>query len=262
MVVHHLVRCIVIVALANGAGVMAQRQQSLAINAARERARPAYDAGLRHLQQEEFDAAVKSFQEAIELDGTFDMAYYMLGRTHMVTKRYAAAVIALERCRELHLAESSTQLLNKQEIQSIRRRRLNELSERETELQAAISAGGRRDIDRLRAELSMIQERKRQLEDADRQLTSEQAVPSYVSLALGSAYFRSGKLPEAEKAYAATVAADPKVGEAYSNLAVVYMETARYDDAERAIRDAEKTGFKVAPALKDEIKKRRKAGSL
>jgi Flp pilus assembly protein TadD len=86
-------------------------------------------------------------------------------------------------------------------------------------------------------------------------------VPAYVSLALGSAYFRSGKLPEAEQAYLATVAADSKVGEAHNNLAVVYMETGRYDQAEKAVKAAEKAGLKVPQALKDEIQKRKKVGS-
>jgi Tfp pilus assembly protein PilF len=249
------------ITLLSAASALAQRQQSVQVDLARERARPAYEAGLEHLRAEKFDAALKSFQDAIELDPEFDMAYYMLGRTHMMTKSYTSAVAALAKCRDLHLAESSSDLLTKQELQSIRRRRVDEITDRINDLQAALDAGGRRDADRIRTEIQMLRERKRQIEDAERQLTPERAVPSYVSLALGSAYFRSGKLAEAERAYLATVAADPKVGEAHSNLAVVYMETGRFADAEKAVEAAEKTGFRVAPALKAEIKKR-KSGTL
>ena len=245
-------------ALLSGASTLAQRQQSVQVDAARERARVPYEAGLEHLRSEAFDAAVKSFQQAIELDPTFDMAYYMLGRTHMMTKSYTLAVAALTRSRNLHLAESASQLLNKQEIQSIRRRRLDEITDRINDLQAALDAGGRRDADRIRTEIQMLKERKRQIEDAERQLTPERAVPSYVSLSLGSAHFRSGNLAEAEKAYLAAIAADSNVGEAHSNLAVVYMETGRYPQAERSIEAAEKAGLRVAPALKEEIKKRKR----
>lgn len=253
-----LSHCVVAIVVLAGPAVAAQRQQSVQVDVARERARQPYQAGLQHLQMEAFDAAVKSFEQAIDLDPTFDMAYYMLGRTHMMTKSYAAAVAALTKCRDLHLAESRNQLLDRQDLQHQRRRRLDEMNEQIGRLEQAIRAGGQdSNRDRYRAELAMLEERKRQIQDAERQLPTDQAVPAFVSLSLGSAYFRSGKLAEAEEAYRATVAADPKVGEAYSNLAVVYMETRRFDEAERAIREAEKTGFRVAPALKEEIKKRK-----
>jgi len=67
-------------------------------------------------------------------------------------------------------------------------------------------------------------------------------------------------MTDAEREYKATVAADPSSGEAFSNLAVVYLETGRIDEADKAVRAAEKTGFKVHPGLKDDIKKR-KAGN-
>jgi hypothetical protein len=38
------------------------------------------------------------------------------------------------------------------------------------------------------------------------------------------------------------------------------MQTGRLDAAERAVRSAEQTGFRVQPALKDEIKKRKSGG--
>ena len=248
-------QCVVVITLVAGASVAAQRQQSQQ-DFARERARQPYLAGLEYLQAEAFDRAARSFEEAIKVDPTFDMAYYMLGRTHMLTKSYVSAIAALTKCRDLHLAESRRQSLNKQEVQQQRRRRLDEIDERIGQLEQAIRAGGR-DGDRLRSELTMLQERKRQVADAERELAPERAVPAFVSLSLGSAYFRSGKLAEAEEAYRATIAADPKVGEAHSNLAVVYMETGRYDEAERAVKAAEKAGFRVMPALKDEIARRK-----
>jgi tetratricopeptide (TPR) repeat protein len=132
---------------------------------------------------------------------------------------------------------------------------VNELSGRISALQAGPQSF------QVLEEIRQLQERKRQIEDADREIPADKAVPAYVSLALGSAYFRSGKLKDAEQAYLATVAADDKVGEAHNNLAVVYMETGRYDHAEKAVKAAEKTGLKVQKALKDEIQKRKQAGS-
>ena len=42
--------------------------------------------------------------------------------------------------------------------------------------------------------------------------TIESSVPAWVSLSLGSAYFRSGKLADAEREYKAAIAADPTIG--------------------------------------------------
>ena len=254
---NRLLLCTFAMALLPAASAPAQTvtQQSV-IDAARERAQAPYQAGMEHLRSEAFDAAIKSFQQSIELDSTFDMAYYMLGRTYMMTKSYASAVIALSKCRDLHLAESTKKLLTKQEVQQYRRQRIGEIDDRITDLEAAIARPGTRNIAQMKTEIQMLQERRRQIADAERELTPDRAVPSFVSLALGSAQFRSGNLPEAEKAYRATVAADPKVGEAHSNLAVVYMETGRFGEAEKAIAAAERTGFRVLPALKEELKKR------
>ena len=43
-------------------------------------------------------------------------------------------------------------------------------------------------------------------------------------------------------------------GEAHNNLAVIYMQTGRFDDAEQELKLAEKTGFRVNPQFKDDLK--------
>lgn len=230
------------------------------IDVVRERANVPYKAGMEYLREENFEAATRSFRQATELDPTFSMAYYMLGRTHMMTRSYTAAVVALTKSRDLYLAESSKQMLNKQELKQIRREQIGEINDRINELEAVLRRPGTRNAAQLQNDIQMLQERRRQLQDAERELTPELAVPSYVSLSLGSAHFRSGNLAEAETAYRAAIAADAKVGEAHSNLAVVYMETKRYAEAEKSVQAAEKVGFRVAPALKEEIKKRKAAG--
>jgi tetratricopeptide (TPR) repeat protein len=82
--------------------------------------------------------------------------------------------------------------------------------------------------------------------------------PAEVSLALGSAYFRSGNLQTAESEWKAAVDVNPKLGEAHNNLAVIYMETGRLKDAEQSIKNAEKAGFRVNPRLKQDLKERQR----
>ena len=217
---------------------------------ARERAREPYNAGLAHLRQESFDAAAKAFEAAIGIDPEFEMAHYMLGRVHLAQKNYTAAVYALTKSRDLYIAQGSRQFANKQEGQRVRREILSELDNMISELQR-----NPQQTAVIREQIRQLQERKRQVEDVDREtgLTPDKRVPAFVSLSLGSAYFRSGKLAEAEQAYVAAIAADPKTGEAHNNLAVVYFETRRYAEAKAAVRAAEKAGVKVHPGLKSEI---------
>ncbi len=71
---------------------------------------------------------------------------------------------------------------------------------------------------------------------------------------LGSAYFRLQQWPDAEREFKAAIAADPKSGEAFNNLAVVYLQTGRFKEADEAVKSAEKAGYKVHPQLKQDIK--------
>ena len=82
--------------------------------------------------------------------------------------------------------------------------------------------------------------------------------PTWISVALGSAYFRRGSIEDAEREYREALKVDPKLGEAHNNLAVICMQTGRLDEAEGEIKLAEKAGIRVSPALKEEIKNRRK----
>jgi Tfp pilus assembly protein PilF len=85
-------------------------------------------------------------------------------------------------------------------------------------------------------------------------LTVGNSVPAFVYVGLGSAYFRTEHWSDAEREYKAAIAVDPKSGEAHNNLAVVYLQTGRYKEADDAVRAAERAGYKVHPQLKQDIK--------
>jgi tetratricopeptide (TPR) repeat protein len=227
--------------------------------AQRDRAMPHYRTGLEHLRAEAWDKAVVAFRGAIDIDPTFEMAYYGLGRAHLAEKQYADAVIALGRCRDLYAAHSSRRFANVQDAQRFRRDQMMELDEIIRQYQTGPQTVRISDV------LRQLSERKRQLQEAisrDTSLTIENTVPAYVSLSLGSAYFRSGRLADAEREYQATIRTDPMAGEAHNNLAVVYLQTGRYAEAERAVKAAEKAGFKVHPGLKEDIRNKKQGGAV
>ena len=62
--------------------------------------------------------------------------------------------------------------------------------------------------------------------------------------------------------YKAVIDVNPSFGEAHSNLAVVYLVTGRIDEADTAVKTAEKAGFKANPRLKDDIAAAKKKSRL
>ncbi len=217
----------------------------------RDRAMQDYRAGMENMRAEQWEKAAASFKRAIDIDPSFEMAYYALGRANMPQKKYVEAVAAFTKCRDLYQAEAGRSFANVQERQQHLRERMTEIDELIRQYQSAPAT-----TVQASEALRQLQETKRQLQESVQRGTDvsiDGTVPSFVSMALGSAYFRLGRLADAEREYKATIAADPKTGEAHSNLAVVYLQTGRYDEAEKAVKAAEKTGFKVNPMLKEDI---------
>ena len=61
------------------------------------------------------------------------------------------------------------------------------------------------------------------------------------------AYCVSGRRRCRAEEYKAALAVNPKFGEAHSNLAVVYLMSGRYEQAEEEVQAAEKAGVRVDP---------------
>jgi tetratricopeptide (TPR) repeat protein len=231
---------------------------SAQLNPERERARSQYRVGWEYMKAEAWEKAAKSFQEAVDIDPTYELAYYMLGRANMPLKRYAQAIAAYSKCRDLYRFEAGRQFSNVQEAQRYRNNRITELDEMIRQVQTGPQTA------QAMEQLRQIQEQKRQIQDAisrGNNVSIEASVPAWVSLALGSAFFRAEKFADAEREYKAAVAADSRAGEDHNNLAVVYLQTGRYEEAEKAVKAAEKSGFKVNPMLKEDIAGKKKTGS-
>jgi tetratricopeptide (TPR) repeat protein len=221
----------------------------------RERARIQNRLGWEYMRAEEWDAAAAAFQRAVEIDPAYEYAYYGLGRAELARRRYPAAIAALERCRALYLADAGRQFSNAQDAQRYRRDRIMEIDEQLRQLRSAPPTFRTQDL------IRQLEALRREINDRierGNNLTIRTQVPAFVSLSLGSAYFRAGRLADAEREYQNTLEADPRSGEAYNNLAVVYLETGRPGEALTAIQAARKLGFHVNPALERAIKERLK----
>jgi tetratricopeptide (TPR) repeat protein len=212
-----------------------------------------YRRGEDALQGERLEEAAREFAAAARLDPLLTLAHYGLGQANMGLKRYPEAVKAFEGCREAFLAIGSLGLRNAAEAD----RRRTEAIDALRESIALLERNSRRASANQNA-VRRMEDRLRDLERARQQGGEGLDVPAEVPFSLGSAYFRVGSLPDAEREYLAAIRANPRLGEAHSNLAVVYLLTNRPQDAQRELEAAEKAGFRVNPQLKKDVESRLK----
>src|SRR5918992_5060454 len=125
----------------------------------RERAMTAYRAGLDHMRAESFDDAEKAFQAAVDIDPTFEMAYYMLGRAQMPQKEFVNAAASFARARALYLSAAGQRFSSTQEAQRYRRDRLMELDEVIRQMQSGPQT------QQVLFQLRQLNERKRLLQE-------------------------------------------------------------------------------------------------
>jgi tetratricopeptide (TPR) repeat protein len=218
-----------------------------------------YKTGWEAMRRESWDEAAKEFQAALDSDPKFTLAYYSLGRAEMGRKSFNRAIDAYVACRELYVRAGGERFTNELDY---KRRLEDRILEYQTAIQQAQQgptgkAQSQQLITRqLQAQMMTLQ----QARDRTDNLHIDVEVPFFVPMALGAAYFRSGRFDDAEREYKAALTANPNSGETHSNLAVLYLVTDRPDLAGKEIQLAEDTGFKVNPGLKEDVKKKRGGG--
>ena len=213
-----------------------------------------YQKGQEAMASERLEEAVRDFKAAIQLDPLLTLAHYRLGQAHMALRDFARAEQDFLGCRDAYEKIASLQFTNTEELE---RRRSQEIEQLQNQL-SLIQSGQLKS-----SNPSVPLQLQQRIDDLQRNRrkggTDTVSVPPEIYVSLGSAYFRQGKLPEAEKQWKAAPDAKPTLGEANNNLAALYLMTRRLDEAEKELKLAEKAGYRVHPRLKDDIKKARKS---
>jgi tetratricopeptide (TPR) repeat protein len=207
------------------------------------------------MHSESFEEAAAQFRAAITLDPMHWLAHYGLGQANMALKRYPDAVEAYLGCRNVFLNFASLDVAQQNALEVAREDEIRQARDELLQVQQGKTKSG--SPHGLEVQL---QERLRVLEGA-RMRGKERvvSVPAELMLGLGSAYFRSGQMAEAESAFLDAVKTDRKLGPAHNNLAVMYMMSGRFDEARKEVKLAEKAGTNVSDAFKQELEKRAKA---
>lgn len=244
-------------------GASAAQGLKSASAAARE-ANDHYTRGWSAVKAESWDQAAREFQGAIDSDPKFALAYYSLGRAEMGRRDFARAITAYTRCREMYQSGGAEQFTNSMDARQRLTDRILELQVALNQATSGVSSAkaGTQTQSLYVRELQAQIQRLEQARDRNTNVSIEPtSVPFFVPMALGAAYFRSGQFEDAEREYKAAIAANAGSGETHNNLAVLYLTTGRFDDADNEVKAAEKSGFRVAEALKGDIRKK-KAGGL
>jgi tetratricopeptide (TPR) repeat protein len=225
----------------------------------REMALQHHGTGWQYLAAEDFERARESFSKAIELIRRMPTAHYGLGKSYMGLKRYTEAIRAYSDSRDVYQELAARATVDQMALQQRRQDQMREIEDAMREAQrvrpsAAGSSTQQRTMQELGDQLRFLENRL----GSGQSISSEEAVPPEVYLALGSAYFRAEQMTDAEREYRHAVKVKPNFGEAWNNLAVVALLDGRATEAEDAIKKAEKAGFRVNPQLKDDIRAAKK----
>jgi tetratricopeptide (TPR) repeat protein len=218
--------------------------------------------GQELMRAERYEQAAEQFQKAIALDPLLFMAHYSLGQSYMALKRYVEAVLAYQGAEEALVRMSGLDTAAQEERDRQNRDEIQELKSlvlvlgKEAARQDSRGGGGGGAVD---SRIVQIEERIRMLENMRLKGQEATRVPAELHLALGSAYFRQSKMTEAEQAYVKAVKSNARLGAAHNNLAVIYMLSGRFKEANDSLGAAEKAGFRVDPRLKADLKARQTA---
>jgi tetratricopeptide (TPR) repeat protein len=213
-----------------------------------------YKKGQDAMASERLEQAVQEFKATIQLDPLMTLAYYRLGQAHMALRDYPQAERDFVACREAYEKLGGLELTNREEVERRRDQEIDQLTNYLSLIQSGQIKNSNPSVP------IQIQQHIDELQRNRRKGGSEApSVPAEVYVGLGSAFFRQGKLAEAEKEWKTAASNNPRLGEAHNNLAVLYFMGNQLEDAEKELKLAEKAGYPVNPRLKDDIKKARKA---
>ena len=237
-----------VLALAHAASAQIVQQPEMrgpALTQAGVRSQERLKEGQRLMADDKFAEAAAVFGEAIALDPLLMMAHYGLGTARMALKEYPAAIAAFQAARDAfqkRAAQSENKRIDNERaraerIQVLKQKILN--SPPTTPFEAA-------QVQDWQAEVAALEASQ------DSSQRASQPPPG-LSLALGSAYFRTGQLADAEREYRAAIEAQPKLGEPRSNLAVVLLITGHPAEAKEQLKLAKKNGFKPPAGLEADI---------
>ena len=213
--------------------------------------------GWDQMRSEDWAGAAQEFQHVIAIEPAFTLAHYSLGRAEMALRHFPKAIEAYTKCRELYAARGGERFSSQLEWTRHLEDQILELNMARAQ---ALTGGAKSSTQSQQLYIRELTNKISQLEqarDSSQNVIIDTAVPYFVPMALGAAYFRSGRLDDAEREFKTAIDANSRSGESHNNLAVLYMTRGRLQEATTEVQLAERTGFKVNPQFKQALDERR-----
>jgi tetratricopeptide (TPR) repeat protein len=220
---------------------------------------PVLATAREHLDAGDYERAEKQLADLTRFMPDLSEAHLLLAKARYAQERYAAALSAIEKAKATFEGTAA-------DMVKVRAARVAELREEQTARAAAIAAaeaklhqgnakGTQAEIDSARQTVAVIDR-----EIADLAVVPSLSIPAEYYFFHGNVLVRLRRHAEAVREYETALAILPAYSAAANNLASVFYDAGRYEDARRVIETHEANGAQVVPALKKAVDEALAAG--
>jgi tetratricopeptide (TPR) repeat protein len=221
-----------------------------------KRANPYYLDGAKQFAKGKLDKAETKLMECLEIMPAHADASYVLAQVHLKRKAFPEALAAIITAEKNYAANARFQNFSHQDYLDRLRQQREELETQRTQLERKIQTLGGNNPERGRLEQE-VQSFVQSIREIDRRLNSptdtSAEVPADYFYIHGNALFQLRRASEAAAQYQEAIRRDPRHGNAYNNLALVWFSMGKYREALDCLMQAEAAGVKVNPDFKKAV---------
>jgi pentatricopeptide repeat protein len=209
---------------------------------------PHYDKAVRAFSRNDHEAARRELDKAISAMPQYSYAHLLMAKSWYLSKRYDEALPAIERAETAwrEFAGIAADAKSDHGEALIRRRRglQDQINALQQDFRQAATQQQRVQIQ------NYITTLQQQIDEIDRDQASrgptELAVlPAEYSFVHGNILLRMNRLIDAEPQYLRAIETNPKYGEAFNNLASLYFQAGRLEEARSVLQQARGRGLPI-----------------
>lgn len=222
----------------SGAGLTRQYREAL----------PHYDKALKAFNRNDQEAVRRELDAAISAMPQYSAAHFLMAKSWYLSKRYDEALPAIEHAESAwrEFAGIAADAKSKRGDALLRRRRdlQDQINSLQENYRQATTPQAR---DQIQNFIITTQQKIDEI-DRDQDLRAPgdaAALPAEFSFVHGNILLRMNRLVDAEPQYLRAIEANPKYGEAFNNLASLYFQAGRLQEARTTLEQARSRGLPV-----------------
>ena len=203
---------------------------------------PHYDKAVRAFSRKDYVSARRELDAAIDAMPQYSYAHLLMAKCWYMAKEYEQALPAIERAESAWHEFAGIVADSKADQVDARLRKRRDLQDQIAALQDDLRRAATPQI--AQQIQTYIDQLQHQISDIDTERVSEalpaeaQGLPAEYSFVHGNTLLRLGRLIDAEPQYQRAIEANPHYGEAFNNLASLYYQAGRYEEARKVLQEA------------------------